>query len=42
MENRIPMTRRDEASDLPNSIEACEQPQGGTLRTPPARLPAVA
>jgi hypothetical protein len=42
MENRNPMTRRDGASELPQSNEGCYLPQCGTLRTPPARGPAVA
>jgi hypothetical protein len=42
MENRPTMTRRDVASDLPNSKEECESHHGGTPRTPPARGPAVA
>jgi hypothetical protein len=29
------------ASELPNSNEECETPQGGTPRTPTARVPAV-
>jgi hypothetical protein len=41
MENRIPMTTRDGASELPNLIEWCALPQGGQPRTPQARGPAV-
>jgi hypothetical protein len=41
MGNRPPMTRSYVASELPNSNEVCEQPQGGTPRKPPARWPAV-
>jgi hypothetical protein len=41
MGNRSHMTRRDGASVLPNLNEGCEPPQGGTPRTPQARLPAV-
>jgi hypothetical protein len=42
MENRTAMTTREGASELPQSNEGCDPPQGGTLRTPPARGPAVA
>jgi hypothetical protein len=42
MGNRPPMTGRDVSSELPISNEKCEQPQGGTPRTLPARGPAVA
>jgi hypothetical protein len=42
MENRPPMTRRDEASELPNLNQGGETPQGGTHRTPKARGPDVA
>jgi hypothetical protein len=42
MENRTPMTTSDWASELPHSNEVCNQPQGGTLRNPPARGTAVA
>jgi hypothetical protein len=40
-ENRTLMTRRDGASELPKTNEGCDTPQGGTLRNPPARGPAV-
>jgi hypothetical protein len=36
MENQNPMTKRDGASELPNSNEWSDPTQGGTLRTPPA------
>jgi hypothetical protein len=36
------MKTRDPACDLPQSNEWCDPPQGGTLRTTPARGPAVA
>jgi hypothetical protein len=39
--NRSAMTTRDGASELPHSNEVCDPTQGGTLRTPPARGPAV-
>jgi hypothetical protein len=42
MGNRPKMTRRDVASDLPNSNEECEYFHGGTPRTPTTRGPAVA
>jgi hypothetical protein len=42
MENRIAMTTRDGTSELPQSNEGCDPPQGGTLRNPPARGSAVA
>jgi hypothetical protein len=42
MENRPPMTRRDEAFELPHSNEGCDQSQGGTPRTATARGPTVA
>jgi hypothetical protein len=42
LENRSPMTRRDGASELPQSNEGCDQSQGGKPRTPTAGLPAVA
>jgi hypothetical protein len=42
VENGPPMTRRDEASELPNLNEGCEPPQGGPPRTPNARGPSVA
>jgi hypothetical protein len=42
MENRSPMTRREVASELPNSNEEREHLQGGTPRTLPARVPGVA
>jgi hypothetical protein len=35
------MTRRDGASELPQTNEGCPSPQGGTLRSPPARGSAV-
>jgi hypothetical protein len=41
MGNRLPMTRRDGASELPNLNECFEQTQGGQPRTPQARGPAV-
>jgi hypothetical protein len=41
MENRLPMKGRDGPSELPESNEGCDPPQGDTLRTPPARGPAV-
>jgi hypothetical protein len=40
-DKRLSLTRRDVASQLPNSNEECEYLQGGTPRTPPARGPAV-
>jgi hypothetical protein len=42
MENRTSMTARDVASELPESNEGCDPPQGGTLCTPPAKGQAVA
>jgi hypothetical protein len=42
MENRTSMTRRDGASELPQSNEGCDPAEGGKLRTPPARGTAVA
>jgi hypothetical protein len=42
MENRTPMTKRDVASELPDSNEECDPPHGFTHLTPPARGPAVA
>jgi hypothetical protein len=41
MEKRHPMTESDVAPEHPNLNEECDPPQGGTLRTPPARGPAV-
>jgi hypothetical protein len=41
MENRSPMTRRDGASELPQSNEGCDPPQGGKHCTPPPRGPGV-
>jgi hypothetical protein len=35
------MTRRDVVLALPNSNILCENIEGGTPRTPPARWPAV-
>jgi hypothetical protein len=42
MENRTAMTTLEGASELLQSNEGCDPPQGGTLRTPPARGPEVA
>jgi hypothetical protein len=42
MENRTAMTTRDGCSELPQWNEEYYPPQGGTLRTPPTRGPAVA
>jgi hypothetical protein len=41
-ENKTTMTTGDGASDPLHSNEVCDPPQGGTLRTPPARRPACA
>jgi hypothetical protein len=41
MENRIPMTRLDGASEFPQWNEGCYPTQGGTLRNAPARGGAV-
>jgi hypothetical protein len=42
MRNRTTMTRCDGASELPQSNEGCDPPQGRTLRNLPARGPSVA
>jgi hypothetical protein len=42
MESRPPMTRPDVAPEVPNSNDECVPHQGGTPRTPPARVPVVA
>jgi hypothetical protein len=42
MEKRPPMTERDVAPEHPNLNDGCDPPQCSTLRTPPARGPAVA
>jgi hypothetical protein len=38
MEILTPMTERDVALEHPNLNEGCEHTQGGTPRTPPARV----
>jgi hypothetical protein len=42
MEKRPPMTKHYVANDFPNLNEGCVRTLGGTPRTPPARVPAVA
>jgi hypothetical protein len=42
VENRTAMTTRDWESELLQSNEGFDPPQGVTLRTPPVRVPAVA